>query len=408
LLRLNYSVQGKNGLLPIYLRISNGRQYDFRIRTQFFIEFENWDEKTNFLKNKKCSRVKSLSIQLNELRERIISSYQRELLTKEINKNWFFDIVNPKKIQNKDRFVDQIKNYISFIKHRVQPSTINKYERLVGLFETFEEEKNTEITVRELNANFGKDFGDFCNRKNYSKNYTAKLFDFILTIWLFAKENGIEVTNDFRKIKFSEEPTDAIFLNQQELNAIRNCDLLNPKLDKVRDWLIIGCFTGARVSDLLNLNKNNISHQYDRETETEIRVIGFTQVKTKKMVWVPLPENGMVDQILKKRNGNFPPKISSQKFNQYLKEVGKNSGITSPVNGSKIDPTTLRKVKGVFPKFELMTSHICRRSFATNYYGRIPTPLLMSITGHSKEADFFKYIRKSPNENIGLIARMID
>jgi hypothetical protein len=32
----------------------------------------------------------------------------------------------------------------------------------------------------------------------------------------------------------------------------------------------------------------------------------------------------------------------------------------------------------------------------------------MSITGHSKEADFFKYIRKSPNENIGLIAQMID
>ena len=55
----------------------------------------------------------------------------------------------------------------------------------------------------------------------------------------------------------------------------------------------------------------------------------------------------------------------------------------------------LRKVVGVYPKYELVTSHIGRRSFATNFYGTIPTTYLIYITGHSSEAMFLNYIGKS-------------
>lgn len=58
-----------------------------------------------------------------------------------------------------------------------------------------------------------------------------------------------------------------------------------------------------------------------------------------------------------------------------------------------------RKVSGTFPKYELMTSHICRRSFATNLYGHIPTPVIMSITGHATETQFLTYIKKTTAEN---------
>ena len=33
-----------------------------------------------------------------------------------------------------------------------------------------------------------------------------------------------------------------------------------------------------------------------------------------------------------------------------------------------------------------------RRSFASNYYGKIETPILMNITGHTKESTFLTYI----------------
>jgi hypothetical protein len=40
-----------------------------------------------------------------------------------------------------------------------------------------------------------------------------------------------------------------------------------------------------------------------------------------------------------------------------------------------------------------------RRSFASNYYGKIETPLLMNITGHSKESTFLTYIGTHQNKD---------
>ena len=40
-----------------------------------------------------------------------------------------------------------------------------------------------------------------------------------------------------------------------------------------------------------------------------------------------------------------------------------------------------------------------RRSFASNYYGKIETPLLMHITGHSKESTFLTYIGTHQNKD---------
>ena len=45
-----------------------------------------------------------------------------------------------------------------------------------------------------------------------------------------------------------------------------------------------------------------------------------------------------------------------------------------------------RKKTGIYKKHELVSSHICRRSFATNLYGKIDTLTIMKITGHKTEA----------------------
>jgi integrase len=51
-----------------------------------------------------------------------------------------------------------------------------------------------------------------------------------------------------------------------------------------------------------------------------------------------------------------------------------------------------RKLKGIFKKYKLITAHDLRRSFATNYYSKVETPILMRITGHKKESTFLDYI----------------
>ena len=62
---------------------------------------------------------------------------------------------------------------------------------------------------------------------------------------------------------------------------------------------------------------------------------------------------------------------------------------------NKDEVKQFRKEVGMYKKWELVTSHIGRRSFATNFYGTIPTTYLINVTGHSTEAMFLNYLGKS-------------
>ena len=110
--------------------------------------------------------------------------------------------------------------------------------------------------------------------------------------------------------------------------------------------------------------------------------------ETKKNILLPL--HPAVIDVLKKNGNNFPPKISKNLYNRHIKEIAMIAGITQPVKtrkreGHRVHSTTVEK-------WEAITSHIGRRSFATIFYGKIPTPLLMEATGHSTEQMFLNYI----------------
>ena len=114
-----------------------------------------------------------------------------------------------------------------------------------------------------------------------------------------------------------------------------------------------------------------------------------------------VPLSKKVLAILKNRKGNFPYSISDQKYNDYIKDVCKIAEINEKVKGSIIEVNkdkVKRKKSGIYEKWELVSSHIGRRSFATNNYGKIPTSLLISATGHSTEKMFLEYIGKSDTQ----------
>ena len=65
---------------------------------------------------------------------------------------------------------------------------------------------------------------------------------------------------------------------------------------------------------------------------------------------------------------------------------------------------TGKRVAIPYPKHELISSHVCRRSYATNYYGEMPTSWLMSITAHGTEKQFLQYVGKSEIDTAQQIA----
>jgi integrase len=78
-----------------------------------------------------------------------------------------------------------------------------------------------------------------------------------------------------------------------------------------------------------------------------------------------------------------------------MKIVCKNAGINTIIEGYKYNNKNKRRVLGKYPKWEIISSHDLRRTFASNNYGKMPTPLVMSITGHSTEKTFLNYIGKT-------------
>jgi integrase len=161
-----------------------------------------------------------------------------------------------------------------------------------------------------------------------------------------------------------------------------------PRLDRVRDLFIIGCYTGLRFSDLKQLKDENLT---DNRTRIRIRT-----EKTGELVIIPL--HPFVKAILRKHNGIPPEALTNQKMNDYLKEIGEWAGIDETVvlhftkGGQRVTET--------YKKYQLITTHTARRSFATNAYLQdVPTISIMKITGHRTEKSFMKYIKISQEDN---------
>jgi predicted nucleic-acid-binding Zn-ribbon protein len=143
------------------------------------------------------------------------------------------------------------------------------------------------------------------------------------------------------------------------------------------------------------------------------KYIEFTQQKTNAKMKIPLLRK--VQDILAKRNGDFPRKISDVKYNLYIKEVCKIAEINEMLyNGKTVttkradDTNMTRKVFGEFPKHELVTSHIGRKSFASNFYEKIPTTYLLNFTGHTTERQLLNYINKTDVEKAKSTAKIFN
>ncbi len=261
---------------------------------------------------------------------------------------------------------------------------IAKYEESLKRKLAIESIDNTELNL----------FKRFLIDLKYNQNTILVDFTNIKTICRHAK-TSLNVNEEIFNWSLKKEKNSIIYLNFDEIKKISELENLPDFLDNARDWLVISCYTGQRVSDFMMFDKTKTRSEIEQGERT-VTYIEFTQKKTNQNIVLPLhPE---VIKILDKRNGDFPRAISDVKYNKYIKLVAQKAGITESVNGSKLEAKINRKVKKVYPKYELITSHIGRRSFATNFYGEIPTPLIMSATGHQSEKMFLNYIGKSQTD----------
>lgn len=198
-----------------------------------------------------------------------------------------------------------------------------------------------------------------------------------------AKRRGYHLSDAFENFTIKKEKTTKFALSFDELEALAALDLsTNQRLERIRDLFLIGAYSGLRFSDFSRLRPEHIT------TVEGERMIAIATQKTGEQVFIPLFP--VLETLLKKYEFTVPT-ISGQKMNDYLKELGKVAGmdekmlVTNSAGGK-------RQEKEV-EKWERLTTHVARRSFATNFYrAGLPAYQIMKITGHKTEQAFRQYI----------------
>lgn len=199
----------------------------------------------------------------------------------------------------------------------------------------------------------------------------------------YAKRQGIKVNDGFKDFSIKKDKLEVIALTQEELDLLFNFNLSkNKRLDHVRDVFCFSCVTGFRFSDLQQLRREHIK-------EMEIRL---TIKKTKEPSIVPL--NSYSKAILKKYEdlASPIPMISNQKFNKYIKELCKLSGINDPIEIIRYKGAM--KQSTIYRKYEVISAHTGRKTFATLSLEKgIPAETVMKITGHADYKSFQRYVK---------------
>ncbi len=394
---------------PIYLIISFGGNKlvyptGLTIKPIFFKDGEAVNHK-----GKKFINLPEFNRTLANLKSRAINIYSKfendnlsETPTKEELRSLLDLEFKRTQKQEKQDLIEFCKSYLNECETRlndksgkpISKTTIRVYKQAFRELEAYKAKyyKNRIFDFEQIDYYFYTQFQKYLiTERNYSTNTVGKHTKTLKSFFLEAQARGLMPNFVSRKFKSVSEQTDAIYLDVEELNTLFNLDLTNnSRLERVRDLFIVGAWTGLRFSDFTRIEAENIKN-------------GFIEMQTQKTgETVIIPIHSHVETIMSryeaKTPNSLPTPMSNQKMNDYLKELGELAGIAETINQTFTKGG--KKVTVNYPKFELITTHTARRSFATNQYlAGLPSITIMKLTGHRTEKAFMKYIKVTPKEH---------
>jgi len=438
---IKYPKEGQKN--KIHIRVRVGRAVDLSLVTKETCYLEDWDASNGLLATRYYEYRNGRKVELRDIttKNKIAENEQtnsRLRVTKELVENaykigtnkidslWLSELLYPTITEEKFANQELLEYCDVFLQAKgstISTDYITKINSIKEIIIKYTKSRNLKsLQLTDINLNFKNDFEKFyLNEESYSINYFERNFKFIKTILYHAQSFGYEIYSGLSSIRCKTEKTLFQILTPTEQELISNARFSEEHLETAKDWLLISCMTAQRVSDFMRFRTDMIS---EKKLNGKNRMfIEFTQTKTNKQVVIPL-DSRIID-ILKKRNWNFPRKMSETRYNEHIKKVCEYVGISEVVEGSlslnhgdkvvgdkivrstRKDKRKPRKIKGFYPKHLLVSSHIGRRSFATNNYGIIPTPYLLVMTGHETPQMLMKYIGKVEEQHALALSNFI-
>jgi integrase len=290
----------------------------------------------------------------------------------------------------------------------ISKATLSNYFQAHNAVLSFDEFHKTTTRLDEVDLDFYSSFVNFLwTDLQLTGSTPSKIVRNLKTALKWADLQGMKVCTDYRKDEFCQpqadedsEPLDAV-LTWDEIALLRGLELTGTA-EVVRDLFAISCYTGMRASDLEKLHKVKI------QNTKKGAILQWKPTKAKSKV-VTLAMRSEIKEIRDRWKG-WPPEVSSQTINNYIKGICKAAGLTNKMEGPCEVQTEIlgkvrrRKVIKKQPRHDLVTCHSGRRSFCTNWYDDIGKPgkeglsveQIMRWSGHKKRDTFFIYINREP------------
>lgn len=357
----------KNGLLPIYLRITiDGVRVE--VSTSKYIEKSKWSVASGKIKGN-SEEARTINSYLDVLRNKV---YETEKSMISNNEDIFATSFKNKFIGKDEKqrmLIPVFQNHNNRMKVLIDKeysaSTAKRYETTLKHVEDFIKHNYSlkDIPIKSINLAFINDF-DFYLRsiRNCNNNSSIKYVRNLGKIIKSCYSNGWIDKDPYLNYKGKVKEVEREFLSQEEINSIYLKEFSTVRLNQVKDTFLFCCFTGLAYIDVFQLKQSNV----------EIGIDGgkwiFThRQKTDAPSRIPLLQ--ILEEIILKY-ANHPqcinedkllPVLSNQKMNSYLKEIADVCGI----------------------KKEL-TFHIARHTFATTVTltNGVPIESVSKMLGH--------------------------
>jgi site-specific recombinase XerD len=321
-----------------------------------------------------------------------------------------------KKNESDPSLIAYIKNFIKECEQGLivrEGTTITTYKGLLNLLLAFAKEKKMRLDFEAITLKFYKHFVAFLYDRGNCDNTVGKQIK-ILKMFMMAafeeenedgKPDGLHNSLSFKKKKFKklEADSDDVSLSETEINSIYKLDLSSePKMERYRDLFVFNCWVGIRYGDLCTIRSEQITHRIEG---TKLRpYLRLTPYKTQNEVIIPFHE--LAEEIYEKYNNQLPKLKESENmtYNKAIRKIVARAGINS-IQQNRTFIKEKAETKWV-KKFEMVSAHTARRSFATNCYKMgIKSLTIMAITGHKSEKVFLKYIRITKEEHAEIMAK---
>ncbi|HPH21321.1 MAG TPA: phage integrase SAM-like domain-containing protein [Haliscomenobacter sp.] len=263
----------------------------------------------------------------------------------------------------------------------------------------FKKAQGRDVRFDAIDWNFREKFYRYCLTNGLNIAYTQAKLKHLAQFINEARKRGhhsnaISLESGFQGVKNAAKQL-PVTLNLEELNRLASLPLTGQD-EKIRDLFLIGVFTGQRFSDYSSIKPNQVKGGG----------VFFRQQKTKALVEIDLDMfTGLVPQSLGDllaKYGNQSPALTrgnngSVVFNRSIKFLCRRAGITTKVEWITTNGGIYKTE--ILEKWQVVSSHCCRRSFAT-LWAKMGLPLadIASATGHTTEKQLMEYIGLSHEE----------